>query len=127
MPSDRKFGLFMGIILALFAGWSFYRQDMDVAVYAGAAAGVLVLTGLVFPKILHPLNRSWYGLGLLMGKIVNPVVMGVLFFVIITPVALVTRAFGRDPLRIRKADGAETFWVNKESPTDVAESFKHQF
>jgi len=50
MPSDRKFGLFMGIILALFAGWSFYRQDMGVAVYAGAAAGSLYSQASFFQR-----------------------------------------------------------------------------
>ena len=78
------------------------------------------------PGILLPLNKAWYRLGLLMGKVVSPIVLGILFFIVITPVAIVTRLFGRDVLLLRKRD-VNSYWIERNPPGPQPESFKEQF
>jgi hypothetical protein len=73
------------------------------------------------PGVFGPLNRAWHQLGLLMGKIVSPLVLGFIFFLILTPLALVLRVFGRDPLRLKKSS-ARSFWIQRE-PQDTAGDF----
>jgi hypothetical protein len=74
--------------------------------------------------LLAPLNRAWFGLSLFLGKVVSPIVLSIIFFVLIAPVALITRLFGRDALLLKKRQ-ASTYWVDKESIEPG--SFKNQF
>ena len=127
LPSNRAFGtLFIGVFAILacygyFRGWDF----SFVLAYLICLATFLLLT-LFMPKSLAPFNRAWYQLGLLMGKVVSPIVLGVLFFLVITPVALVMRLVGRDALKIRKQN-VNTYWVDRLPPGPEPESFKEQF
>ena len=97
-----------------------------------AAASVLILSvvfatmTLVVPQLLNPLNRIWYGLGLLLGKIVSPIVLGLMFFVLITPISLFTRLFGRDELKMKKRS-VESYWVDRLPPGPSSDSFKNQY
>lgn len=128
LPSERKFGLLFAVISLAFLAWGAYKGWRLVALGAlGVAAAVFAALALAAPALLRPLNKAWFQLGLLMGRIVNPLVMGVLFFLLITPVAVVSRVFGRDVLRIRRRQVA-SYWVDREAdPTGQAEGFKHQF
>jgi hypothetical protein len=76
--------------------------------------------------MLTPLNWLWYELGMLLGKIVNPIVLGFIFFVLITPVSIVTRLFGRDELRIKKRH-VESYWIDRSPPGPPLDSFKNQY
>lgn len=90
-------------------------------------AGVLA-AGLaaVAPGVLAPLNRAWFRLGGLMAAIVNPIVLGLIFFGLLTPVALVGRLFGRDELGLRR-QARDSYWISRlPAPLDL-ESFKRQF
>ena len=78
------------------------------------------------PGILSPFNKAWYRLGLLMGKVVSPIVLGILFFIVISPVAIVTRLFGRDILLLRKRN-VNSYWIERNPPGPQPESFKEQF
>lgn len=129
MPSERKFGLvFCAIFLALAAWGGLIRDWSRPAVLFWSLGGVAFLVlALAAPAVLRPLNRAWFQLGLLLGRIVSPIVLGLMFFLLITPVALVTRAMGRDVLRIKPRQ-TTTYWIDRE-PSDEPpdESFKHQF
>jgi len=81
---------------------------------------------LLSPQLLAPLNRLWYGLGVLLGKIISPIVLGLIFFVLITPVSLVTRLFGRDELKMKKRN-VESYWVDRSPPGPPSDSFKNQY
>ena len=78
------------------------------------------------PKVLRPLNRVWYELGVLLGKVISPIVLGVMFFVLITPIAVITRIFGRDELKIKKLF-VQSYWVDRLPPGPPSDSFKNQF
>lgn len=90
------------------------------------AAALFLVAALVRPSLLAPLNKAWFELGLLLGKIVSPIVLGAIFFLLITPVAICSRFFGRDQLRLKKQK-VNSYWVQREPIGPDAESFKNQF
>ena len=127
LPSNRSFGLLFTIVFLLVAGYSWFEQLTRAWVYFWLAlSGLFLLLTFMAPGILLPLNKAWYRLGLLMGKVVSPIVLGILFFIVITPVAIVTRLFGRDVLLLRKRD-VNSYWIERNPPGPQPESFKEQF
>ena len=123
--SDRTFGLVMAgalAVLALFNGWHHGRLWPWMLL----AAALFLVLGLLRPSLLHPLNRLWMMLGLLMHKIVNPIVMGLLFYGTILPTGLVMRLRGRDLLRLKRDPAAETYWI-KRTPGPAPETMRDQF
>lgn len=124
LPSNQKFGwLFAGIfsIVAIY----FYSKQSTWSVAASLFLAVLfALITICRPSIFGPLNRAWFTLSLFLGKVVSPIVLSIIFFVLIAPVAIITRLFGRDALLLKKRQ-VLTYWVDKESIEP--ESFKNQF
>ena len=129
LPSERSFGLLFTAVFALLAGygWFFKGWSQSVVLSFVGAALAFGLLGLVAPKVLRPLNWLWFQLGQLLGKIVSPVVLGAIFFLLLTPVALVTRLFGRDELRLKRKASQTTYWLDRAPPGPEPESFKNQF
>jgi len=76
--------------------------------------------------VLAPLNRIWYEFGMLLGKVVSPIVLGMIFFLLITPISVMTRMCGRDELKIKKKS-LQSYWVDRLPPGPLPESFKNQF
>lgn len=92
-----------------------------------AASVVFLLFALIFPKALAPLNWVWTQFGLLLHKIVSPVILGVLFLAVFTPVGLLMRLFGGDPLRLRLDPKAQSYWIPRTPPGPAPESLQDQF
>jgi hypothetical protein len=127
LPSNRTFGLFFAGIFAILATYGLWRGWPTELVKAFFAISVLLLVvTFLAPKLLTPFNKFWYQLGLLLGKIVSPIVLGFIFFIIITPVAIVTKLAGRDALKLRKQN-VDSYWVDRSPPGPEPESFKEQF
>ena len=124
-PSDRKFGLTFAVVLVVIAARAWWLDRSSVASLSIAAAAVGAALALFAPRALAASNRAWFRLGLLLSRIVSPVVVGAMFLLIVTPVAVVMRAAGRDALRLRGRAG--TYWIRRTPPGPPAESFKHQF
>lgn len=127
LPSERTFGLvFVGIFL-IAAAYGWYKQFSNtwVDVFLALASVFLLLT-LIAPKLLRPLNKAWYQLGLFLGRFVSPIVLGILFFIVITPVAIAMRLAGRDALKLRKQN-VDSHWIDRKPPGPEPESFKEQF
>jgi hypothetical protein len=127
LPSERTFGfVFTGIFLFLAASlW--YHDGKPVAIQAFLVLAVAFLAFTLFmPIALRPLNKAWYKLGLLMGRVVSPIVLGILFFILITPIAMVMRLAGRDPLKLRKQN-VQSHWIDRTPPGPESTSFKDQF
>lgn len=127
LPSERRFGALFVIVFAIAGGWGLYAS-WDARITGGcfAAAGLFALAALLAPRLLAPLNRAWFRLGELLGRIVSPIVLGVIFFGLITPVALAGRISGRDELKMKRRDVA-SYWVDRDPPGPEPESFKNQF
>ena len=124
-PSERRFGLTFAAIFVVVAARAWWLGHTSVAAPAIAAAVVCAALALSAPRALAAPNRAWFRLGLLLSRVVSPVVVGAMFLLIVTPVALVMRAFGRDALRIRSR--AKTCWIRRDPPGPAPESFRHQF
>jgi hypothetical protein len=131
--SDRSFGLTVGgILLAIAAVRSALHLWDGTApgwVEGGLAAiGLFLLVfGLVAPARLAPLNRAWTGLGLLLFKVVNPVVLGLIYLTTIVPIGLLLRLMGRDLLNLKFDDRAASYWVVREPPGPAPETMTQQF
>ncbi|MEY2953235.1 MAG: hypothetical protein RLZZ401_1322, partial [Pseudomonadota bacterium] len=114
-------------VFLVFAAWGYYKgwSTLLLQGLAGLCLLFLVLTALA-PAALAPLNRAWFAFGLMLGRVVSPVTLGLMFFLLITPVALVARWCGRDELRLKKRQVA-SYWIDRAPGAVAAESFRHQF
>jgi hypothetical protein len=126
LPTNRKFGWFFAAVFAAVATYAYWRGWSAVILVTLVAAILFAAATLLFPQSLAPLNRLWYGLGMLLGKIISPIVLGLIFFMLITPVSLVTRLFGRDELKMKKRN-VESYWVDRSPPGPPSDSFKNQY
>ena len=125
LPSNKKFGFFFTLVFALVAGY-FYFSDSWAWVYPFSTVAVILFTVSIFKAdILLPLNKLWIRLGLLLGMIVSPVVLGIIFFGLFTPIAFLMRISGRDELRLKFKNKA-SHWISRSEPIHE-DSFKHQF
>lgn len=124
--SDRAFGFVFAAVFAVIGLWPLLGGD-GVRVWALAVAVVFLAAGAVFPRVLAPLNRVWTKLGLVLHHVVNPLVMGLLFYFVVTPVGLLMRLFGKDPLRLRLEPQARSYWIERRPPGPAPETMKNQF
>jgi len=127
LPSNRKFGFTMSVLLVFLSA---YMLVDGVNIFS-AFAGLFLSFSLCFAAVISPdslalLNRCWMKLGELIGKVINPLVLGVIFFVLITPIALIVRLFGRDELRLKRKI-TDSHWIDRVPPGPAGESFKNQF
>ena len=127
LPSDRKFGYFFTFVFALIAiaTTAIYGRYLVGIVAAAISLGFLFTT-LTRPSLLRGLNKSWAYLGLLMGLIISPVVLGLIYFGMFTPLAVVLRLKGRDELRLKNKN-LKSNWIVREPLGPSPESFKDQY
>jgi hypothetical protein len=124
--SSRSFGLVMGAVFALVA----FRPLLGAGAvrwWALAIAAVLLALALGRPAALDLPNRFWLRLGHLLSRIVNPVVLGILFYGVLTPMAVITRLIGRDPLRLGLDRGATTYWIDRAAVGGARVDMRKQF
>ena len=126
LPSNRKFGGAIAGALALLALHALWKDHSTRAAIFAVLSASFALFALVAPGLLAPLNRLWMAFGLLLGKIVSPLVLGLIFMVLITTVALATRLFGRDVLRMKKRK-VPSYWVERDPAGPDSASFQRQF
>ena len=124
--SDRNFGLVFAAFLIVY-GLLPLRAGAPVRVPALCGAGLLLLASLLRPQLLHPFNSLWTRLGLLLGRIVNPVVTALLFFLVFVPAGLILRLLGKDPLHLKPAPEAATYWIVRDPPGPQPETMAKPF
>ncbi|MBR0714739.1 SxtJ family membrane protein [Bradyrhizobium liaoningense] len=126
LSSDRSFGLVMAGILALIGAIGFLRGSQHWPWWCGAAA-IFGATALAAPGLLGPVNRLWARLGLLLAAIVSPVVLAMLFYLCITPIGLLMRWAGKDPLRLRFQPDADSYWIRRNPAGPAPDTLKNQY
>ena len=124
--SDRSFGVVITIALTV-VGLFPLRNGEPIRWWSLAVAGVILVVTLVRAELLAPFNRVWFRFGLFLHRIVNPVIMAVIYFAVVTPTGLIMRAVGKDPLRLRRDPNAESYWIHRTPPGPEPESMTNQF
>jgi hypothetical protein len=132
--SDRSFGLvfagvfaLIGVWPALHLGWSPRLNPSALRLWSLAIAVVFLAMALLYPSLLHGLNRIWLAFGEALGKIMSPVVMGLLFVVTVVPTGLMMRLAGRDQLRLKIDRETKSYWIIRDPPGPGRDSMSNQF
>jgi Saxitoxin biosynthesis operon protein SxtJ len=124
--SDRSFGWVFAIVFLVLACWPLIHGDplrWWAVVLSVAMAGCAWLK----PAWLAAPNRGWTRIGILLGRIVSPIALGILFYAILTPIGLLVRLFGKDPLRLKLDPDARTYWIERKPPGPPPDSMHNQF
>ena len=124
--SDRSFGMVFAVVFALI-GLLPLAFGGALRLWALLVAAAFLGIALAVPSLLAPLNRLWLRFGLLLHRIVSPLILGIMFFLVVTPMGLLMRALGKDPLRLRFDRHAASYWIDRVPPGPEPESLKDQF
>jgi hypothetical protein len=124
--SDRAFGFVFAGVFLLIAGWPLFHAQAPRWWALGVAVGFM-LVALLRPALLAGLNRQWMKLGILLGKVVSPIALGILFYGVITPLGTLLRLAGKDPLRLKHDASAESYWIRRKPPGPPPDSMTNQF
>lgn len=123
--SNRDFGLIFAAIFTVIGVFPILFGN-GPRIWSVALAIAFVVVALALPIALNPLNKAWVKFGLLMHKIVNPVLMGLVFFITVLPTGLIMRLMGKDPMRRKLDREAKSYWINRDTVIDK-EFFDNQF
>jgi hypothetical protein len=124
--SERSFGLVFAGFFTLVGLWPLFKSESP-RLWALGISVIFLLLAFAAPKILTPFNRLWFKFGLLLHRIVSPLIMFLMFFVVITPLGFLMRLSGKDPLRLRFDREVESYWIPRDPPGPTPESLKNQF
>lgn len=122
ISSNRSFGIVFFIVFLLIALYPLLK-DNDLRIWSLIISFIFLILGLINSKILTPLNRLWFKFGLLLGKFISPLIMGIIFFIVVTPIGIIMRLLKKDLLNL-KYNKKETYWIDKSGPKS---KMKNQF
>ena len=125
LPSNQKFGYFFTFVFLITSIYFYFRENSMAFYVLGTCSIFFFLVTLFKAEILKPLNKLWMGFGLVLGMIVSPIVMGVIFFMIFTPIGILMRLFGRDELLLQFKDKS-SYWTKRHEDI-LSNSFRRQF
>ena len=125
--SDRSFAWVFTVVFALIGLYPAFFSNGGPRLWSLAVAGAFFGLGLIVPSVLHPLNVLWMKFGLLLNKIVSPLILGLLFFVTVTPMGLLMRMLGKDFLSLKMQQDARSYWIERKPPGPPPETMKNQF
>lgn len=125
-PSNRRFGMTLGIIAALIAAWKGYHTSVWTFFWALGAA-IFIALAIARDAALGPLNAAWLKLGLLLYRVVNPIIMAVLFYGAILPTGLILRLRKKDLLRLKWDRAAKSYWLSRDDSRSLQQSMRQQF
>ena len=122
VSSNRSFGIVFFIVFLLIATYPLLKGN-DLRIWSLVISFIFLILGLIDSKILTPLNRLWFKFGLLLGKFISPLIMGIIFFIVVTPIGIIMRLLKKDLLNL-KYNKKETYWIDKSGPKS---KMKNQF
>ena len=120
--SNKNFGLTFFIVFLIISFWPLMNNE-QIRIWSLVIALIFLILGMSNSKILTPLNTIWFKFGLILGKIVSPIVMGIIFFLIVTPISIIMRILGKDLLNL-KYNNRKSYWIEKRGPKS---KMKNQF
>jgi len=122
ISSNRSFGIVFFVVFLLIAVFPLANSE-DLRIWSLIISLIFLILGLLKSKILTPLNKIWFKFGILLGKIVSPLIMGAIFFLVVTPIGIILRLMGKDVLNL-KYNKNNSYWIENSSPKS---KMKNQF
>ena len=121
--SNRSFGIVFFVFFLIVAFWPL-KNGEDLRVWSLIISFIFLLLGLINSKILTPLNKLWFKLGIFLGNFISPIVMALVFFLVVTPTGIIMRLSGKNLLRINKMKNVKTYWIKVDRKNS---SMRNQF
>ncbi len=122
LPSNRNFGIVFTVVFLIISFWPLIK-DGDIRFWSLIVSSIFFVLALMNSKILTPFNKLWMRFGFLLGKIISPIVMGFIFFFVVTPTGIIMRLLGKDILNLKK-NNQNTYWIKKDNKNN---KMKNQF
>ena len=122
ISSNRSFGIVFFVVFFLIALYPLINNE-DIRIWSLIISLIFLILGLINSRILNPLNKLWFKFGILLGKIVSPIIMGIIFFLVVTPIGFIMRILGKDLLNL-KFNANKSYWIEKTGPKS---KMKNQF
>ncbi len=123
ISSNRSFGLVFFILFLGIALWPLI-YDGSIRTWSVIIATIFLFLGILNSKLLNPLNKLWFKLGIVLGSIIAPLVMGAIFFIVVTPIGLFMRIIGKDLLRVKFDKKVRSYWIKRDKNVST---MKQQF
>lgn len=124
--SNRSFGLTFSILFLILAVFPWVRHGDQIRIWALCVSALFALVALLAANLLSPLNKLWFKFGLAIHNVVSPIIMGILFYFVVTPAAISLRILGKDPLRM-KWDESHSYWIKREPSGPQVGAMKNQY
>ena len=122
ISSNKSFGVVFFIVFFLFGIWPALKGN-DVRYWSISLSLIFLILGLLNSKLLSPLNRLWFKFGIILGNFIAPIIMGLVFFLVVTPIGLIMKLLGKDLINLKK-NKDKTYWIEKK---EIKTSMKNQF
>ena len=123
MSSNKSFGIVFFVFFLILSLYPLLNKEKLNLLFLIFSITFLIL-GILNSKILTPLNKVWFKFGIILGKIISPIIMGIIFFLVVTPIGLIMKTLGKDLLKLKYNKKDSTYWIEKNGPKS---KMKNQF
>ena len=120
--SNKSFGIVFAIVFSLIALWPLLKGN-EIRLWSLIISLIFLILGFMNSKILTPLNKLWFKLGIFLGNFIAPIIMGIIFFFVVTPTGIIMKLLGKDLIKLKK-NNEDSYWIEKK---DIKSSMKNQF
>ncbi len=126
LPSNKKFGLIFSIIFTIISLYFIFQNKYFVSYIILIISMVFFLSSVFQDNLLLPLNKIWFRLGIILGSVISPIILGLIFFLLFTPIGLTMRIFRRDELNLNIFH-KNSYWIKRDINKNKIDEFKYQF
>ena len=120
--SNRSFGVVFFVVFLLIGLWPILKGN-EIRIWSIVISLIFLILGILNSKILTPFNKVWFRFGIFLGNFISPIIMGIVFFLVVTPTGLIMKLFRKDLINLKKNNNS-TYWIEKK---DIKSSMKNQF
>ena len=122
LPSNRNFGIIFSIVFLIISLWPLLSQN-EIRIWSLVISVIFFSLGIINSKLLLPLNKIWFKFGIFLGNFIAPIVMGIIYFMVVTPTGLIMKMLGKDLLNLKK-NNKNSYWIEKDNSNN---NLKNQF
>ena len=122
LPSNKNFGIVFFIVFLIISLWPLLSQN-EIRIWSLIVSGIFLILGIFNSKLLLPLNKIWFKFGIFLGNFIAPIVMGIVYFMVVTPTGLIMKMLGKDLLNLKK-NNKSSYWIEKDNSNN---NLKNQF